>query len=160
MRDTWEIKQHTNQLIQAQRKQQETLVHVISILNFTIYATQVNRQKLNEIMDALQESNEDLDRLFNITEVLTQCIRYQQMFIYMHTILAYLRDSLTYMRQVPIHMMDYVDAATSNVLSPDILPVEDLRNMLRHIESELLSTMHPPISSDNTLHFYCYVWQC
>ena len=34
------------------------------------------------------------------------------MYIYMHTILAYIRDLLTYMRQVAIHMMDYVDAAT------------------------------------------------
>ena len=46
------------------------------------------------------------------------------MYIYMHTTLAYLRDSLTYMRQVAIHMMDYVDAATTNMLSLDILPVE------------------------------------
>ena len=105
-------------------------------------------------MDALQISNEDLDRLFNITEVLTQHIRYQQMYIYMCTILAYLRDSLTYLRQVAICMMNYVDAATTNVLSPDILPVEDLRNMLRHIESELPSMMHLPISLDNTLHVY------
>ena len=39
MRDTWEIKQHVNQLIQAQTKQQETLtlLHVISILNITRY---------------------------------------------------------------------------------------------------------------------------
>ena len=51
---------------------------------------------------------------------------------YMHTILAYLRDFLIYMKQVAIHMMDYVDAATTNILSPDILPVEDLRNMFRH----------------------------
>ena len=58
------------------------------------------------------------------------------------------------MRQVAIHMMDYVDVATTNVLSPGILPVEDLRNMLRHIESELPAMMHLPISSDNTLHFY------
>ena len=35
-RDTWEIKQCVNQLIQAEGKQQETLVHVISILNATI----------------------------------------------------------------------------------------------------------------------------
>ena len=65
----------------------------------------------------------------------------------MCTLLASLRDSLTYMRQVAIHMMDYMDVATTNILSPDILPVEDLRNMLRHIESELTSTMHLPISS-------------
>ena len=49
-----------------------------------------------------------------------------------------------------------MDAATTNVLSPDIPPVEDLRNMLRHIESELPSMMHVPISLDNTLHFYRY----
>ena len=54
-RDTWEIKQCVNQIIQAQSKQQETLVHVISILNTTRYAAQVNRQKLNEVMDALQD---------------------------------------------------------------------------------------------------------
>ena len=76
-RDTWEIKQHANQLIQAQTKQEEILVHVISILNITRYAAQVNRQKLNEIIDAFQRSNEDLSKILNITEVLTQCIRYQ-----------------------------------------------------------------------------------
>ena len=136
-----EIKQCVNQLIQEQTKQQDTLVHVISILNVTRYAAQVNRQKLNEIMDAFQRSNEDLNRLFNITEVLTQCIRYQQMYIYMHTILVYLRDSLTYMRQVAIQTMDYVDTATTNILSSDILPMEDLRNMLIHTESELSVTI-------------------
>ena len=77
--------------------------------------------------------------------------------MYMCTILAYLRDSLTYMRQVAIHMMDYVDAATTNILSPDILPLKDLRKMLRHMESELPSTMHLPISWDDTLHFYQYL---
>ena len=104
-------------------------------------------------MDALQRSNEGVDRLFNITEVLTKCIRYQQMYIDMCTILAYLKHLLTYMRQVAIHTMDYVDASTMNVLSPDILPVADLRNMLMHIESELPSTLYLSISSDNTLPF-------
>ena len=75
----------------------------------------------------------------------------------MCTILAYLRDALTYMRQVAIHTMDYVDAATTNILSPDILPVVDLTQMLRHIESELSSTMHLPISLDDSLHFYQYL---
>ena len=101
--------------------------------------------------------NEDLNRLFNITEVLTQCIRYQQMNIYRHTIPAYLRDSLTYMRPVAIHMMDYVKAATTYILLPDILPMEDLRNMLKHKESDLPSTMHLPISMDGTLHLHWYL---
>ena len=105
-------------------------------------------------MDAPQRSNEDLDRLFNIRKTLMQHIMYKQMYIYMHTLLAHVRDSHTYMRQVAIHTMDYVDAATPNLLSPDILPVEDLRNILRHIESEPPSMMHLPISPDKTLHFY------
>ena len=70
----------------------------------------------------------------------------------MCTILAYPRDSVTYMGHVAIHTMNHVDAATTNVLSPDILLVEDLGNMLKHTESELPSTMHLPISLDNTLH--------
>ena len=119
--------------------------------------TDTGTEHFNEKIDGLQRSNEDINRLFNITEVLTQCIRYQQMYIYMPTIIAYLRDSLTYMRQVAIHMVDYVDAATTNILSPDILLVEDLRNMLRHIESELLSTMDLPISLDDTLNSYWYL---
>ena len=36
-------------------KKQETLVHVISILNITRYASQVNRQKLNVIIDDLSK---------------------------------------------------------------------------------------------------------
>ena len=71
--------------------------------------------------------------------------------------LPYLRNSLTSIRQVAIHKMDYADAPTTNILSPDILPFEDLRNMLRHIESKLPSNMHLPISSDDTLHFYWYL---
>ena len=35
--------------------------------------------------------------------------------------------------------------------------MEDLRSMLRHIQSELPSTMHLPISSDDSLHFYWYL---
>ena len=45
------------------------------------------------------------------------------MYIYMWIILAYLRYSLTNMMQVAIHTMGYVDAATTNILSPDKLPV-------------------------------------
>ena len=57
-----------------------------------------------------------------------------------------------------MHMKDYVDAATTNVLSPNILPVADLRYMLKHIEFELPSMMHLPISSsDITLHFHWYL---
>ena len=53
-------------------------------------------------------------------------------------------------------MMDYVDAPT-NILSSDILPMEDMRSMLQHTESELPSTMHLPILLDDTIHFYQYL---
>ena len=36
----------------------------------------------------------------------------------------------------------YIDAATTGILSPHVLPVEDLREMLIHIKAELPSTMH------------------
>ena len=64
------------------------------------------------------------------------------------------------MRQVAIHMMDYLDASTTNVLSPDILPVKDMRNMLRHIEFELPAMMHLSTSLEDTLHFYQYLSTC
>ena len=53
--------------------------------------------------------------------------------------------------------MDYIDAATTGILSKDILPVEDLREMLMQIKVELPSTMHLPVSSDDTLCFYRYL---
>ena len=61
------------------------------------------------------------------------------------------------MREVAIHIMDYVDAATIGILSPHVLPVEDLREMLSHIEEMLPSTTNLPISPEDTLHFYRYL---
>ena len=61
------------------------------------------------------------------------------------------------MREVTIHTMDYIDAATTRILSPHVLHVEDLRKMLLHIKETLPSTMHLPISSGNALHFYRYL---
>ena len=53
--------------------------------------------------------------------------------------------------------MDYIDAATTGTLSPHILPVMDLKKMLSHIEEILPSTLHLPVSSEDTLHFYQYL---
>ena len=49
-----------------------------------------------------------------------------------------------------------MNAATTNILSPDILPVEELGTMLRHTEVQLPPIMHLPISMDDTIHFYQY----
>ena len=77
--------------------------------------------------------------------------------LYTRSILGNLWDSLYYMREVALHTMDYIDTATTGILSPHILPIEDLREMLKHIEETLPSTMHMPISSEDTLHFYRYL---
>ena len=53
--------------------------------------------------------------------------------------------------------MDYIDAATTGILSPHILPIMDLKKMSSHIEDTLPSTLHLPVSSKDTLHFYCYL---
>ena len=53
--------------------------------------------------------------------------------------------------------MDYVNVATTGTLSPHILPITDLKQMLSHIEETILPTMHLPVSSEDTLHFYQYL---
>ena len=53
--------------------------------------------------------------------------------------------------------MDYIDAATTGTLSPHILPIMDLKRMLSHIEETLPSTLHLPVSFEDTLHFYPYL---
>ena len=53
--------------------------------------------------------------------------------------------------------MEYIDAATSGILSPHVLPVVDLQKMLQHIADTLPPTLHLPISPEDTLHFYRYL---
>ena len=55
-----------------------------------------------------------------------------------------------------LHTMDYTDTATTRILSPHILPVEDFRQMLLHSEETLPSTMHLSVLSQDALHFYWY----
>ena len=56
-----------------------------------------------------------------------------------------------------MHVMEYIDAATAGMLSPHVLLVEDLQKMFMHIEEVLTSTMHLPVSSEDTLYFYRYL---
>ena len=58
---------------------------------------------------------------------------------------------------VSTHTMEYIDAATSGILSPHVLPVTDLQKMLQHIADTLPPTLHLPISPEDTLHFYRYL---
>ena len=56
-----------------------------------------------------------------------------------------------------MHTMDYINAAMTGTLSPHVLPIMDLKKMLAHIEETLPPTLHLPVSSEDTLHFYRYL---
>ena len=79
------------------------------------------------------------------------------MILHIKSVFANLHDSLHYLQTVSTHTMEYIDAATSGILSPHVLPITDLQNMLRHIADTLPPTLHLPISPEDTLHFYRYL---
>ena len=79
------------------------------------------------------------------------------MILHIRSVFANLQDSLHYLCTVSTHTMDYIDAAISGILSPHVLPVADLQKMLQHIADTLPPTLHLPISSEDTLHFYRYL---
>ena len=132
-------------------------MHIVSILNVTRYAVQVNRQHINIIIDKVDVTVHDVNNLYNLTTSLATCLSYYQLILHIRSVLANLWDSLSYIRMVSMHTMDYVDAATTGTLSPHILPIMDLKQMLSHIDEALPPTMHLPTSSEDTLHFYCYL---
>ena len=153
-KDVNNIKKKVNQLIQAQPTQQETLVHIISILNITWYAAQVNRHSTNVLKDKVDETAHDVNNLYNLTTSLATSLSYHQLVLHLRSVLANLHDSLSYMRTVSLHTMHYIDAATTGILSSHVLPILDRQKMLSHIEETLLPTLHLPVSSEDTLHFY------
>ena len=157
IKDVSSIKKRVSQLIATQHNQQGTLGHVISILNVTKYATQVNRQHFNIVMDTLERTHQDITALYNITGSLYNSLSYQQIILHVCSTLVNLRDSLYYMRDVATQTMDYMDAAITGILSPHVLLVEDLRRMPLHIKETLTLTMYLPVSSEDTLHFYRYL---
>ena len=87
-KDVNSIKTRINQLITTQHNQQETLVHVISILNITRYATQVNRQHISIVMSAAEKMHQDVMTLYNITHSLYSSLSYQQIVLHIQSILA------------------------------------------------------------------------
>ena len=69
--DVNSIKKRVNQLIEAHSVKQDTLVHVVSILNVTRYAAQVNRHSINILMNRMKETSQDINNLYNVTTSLT-----------------------------------------------------------------------------------------
>ena len=160
MKDINSIKTRVNQLIMTQSSQQETLVHIVSILNVTQYAVQVNRHSINILMDKVDETSHDINNLYNLTTSLATSISFHQLILHIRSVLANPCDSLSYIRMVSTHTMDYINAVTSGTLFPHILPIMNLQKMLIHIEETLPSMLHLPASSDDTLHFCGYLHTC
>ena len=71
-KDVSSIMKRANQLIATQHIQQETLVHVISILNIIRYATQVNRQHINIVMNTAEKTHQDVTTLQHHTFTVQQ----------------------------------------------------------------------------------------
>ena len=156
-KDIHSIKTRINQLIATQTSQCNTLVHIVSILNITRYATQVNRHSINSLIDAVHTTSQDINNLYNLTTSLATSINFNQMILHLRSVFANLHDSLHYLWMVSTHTMEYIDVATSGILSPHVLPVTDLQKMLQYIADTLPPTLHLPISPEDTLHFYRYL---
>ena len=81
-KDVNSIKTRINQLIITQHNQQETLVHIISILNITRYAPQVSRQHINIVMNAAEKIQQDVMTLYNIMHSLYSSLSYHQIVLH------------------------------------------------------------------------------
>ena len=157
-KDVRSIKNRVNQVIAMQHQQQAPLVHIVSILNVTRYVTQANRWHINLVLEASRKGTSGHHHAlqyhqFHSTPTWTTSRLYSTSPPFWQI----WRDSLYYMRQVAMHALDYIDAATTGILSPHVLLVEDLQKMVTHIEEALPSTVHLTISSEDTLHFYWYL---
>ena len=113
-------KEWVNQLTEAQSTQQETLVHIVSILNVTRYAAQVNRHSINILMDKVDETSHNVNNLYNFTTSLATSLSYHQLILYIRSVLANLQDPLSHIRKVSTHTMDYINAAMTGTLFPHI----------------------------------------
>ena len=95
-KDINSIKSRINQLIATQSSQQQTLVHVISILNVSRYAAQVNRHNINILMDAAEATSHDIHYLYNLTMSLATSVSFHQLILNIRSVCANLCDSLNY----------------------------------------------------------------
>ena len=77
-KDVNNIKKRVNQLIEAQSTQQETLVHIIYILNVVQYAAQVNRHSINTLMDKVDETVHYINNLYTLTSSLVTILSFYQ----------------------------------------------------------------------------------
>ena len=87
-KDICSIRTRINQLIATQTLQCDTLVHIVSILNVTRYATQVNRHSINSLIDAVHTATQDIENLYNVTTALASSITFNQMILHIRSVFA------------------------------------------------------------------------
>ena len=97
-------------------------------------------------MDAARTTSHDINNLYNLTTSLTTSINFHQLILQIRSVFPNLCDSLNYIQMVSAHTTDYIDAATSGILSPHVLPVVDLQRMLSHIADALPPVLHLLVS--------------
>ena len=81
-KDVNSIKKRVNQLITAQAMQQDTVVHIPSVLIVTRYTTRINRQHINIVIYAVDRMEQDVNNLYNITNSLYTSLSYHQLVLY------------------------------------------------------------------------------
>ena len=129
---------------------EKALVHIVSILNVTRYATQDNRHSINVLMDKVDETSQDVNNFYNLTTSLATSFSYHQLILYIRSVLAKLWDSLSYIKTVSTHTMDYIDAATTGTLSLHILPNNGSKeDAIPHRRNSTIYTTSP-----------CFIWWC
>ena len=89
------IKTRVNQLFTTQASQFKTLVHIVSILNITRYATQVNRHGINTLMDAVRATSHDINNLYNLTTSLATSINLHQLILHTRSVFVTFMIPLT-----------------------------------------------------------------
>ena len=87
-KDIHSIKTWINQLIATETSQCNTLVHIVSVLNITRYATQVNRHSINALIDAICTTSQDINNLYNLTTSLATSINFNQMILHIRSVFA------------------------------------------------------------------------
>ena len=119
---------------------QETIIHILSILNITWYAAQVNRQHINIIMDRVDEMVQGVNNLYNLTSSLATSLNYYQLVLHIRSVLANLQDSLSYIKSVSMHIMESVNAAQLEHFHPTFYPLQTSNRCY----STLKSLYQPP----------------
>ena len=87
-KDIHSIKTRIHQPIAMRTSQHNTLAHIVSILNVTRYTTQVNQHSINNLIDAMCTTSQDINNLYNLTTSLAASINFNQMILHIRSVLA------------------------------------------------------------------------